>query len=69
MDFIENITISCGFGDFIAMESYFLDFENSPSLKRFKFYYPKFNNRTCMVKNINKNNFIRDITLLYKNHN
>lgn len=38
--------------------------ENSPSLKRFKFYYPKFNSNTCMVKNINKKNFIKDITLI-----
>jgi hypothetical protein len=38
--------------------------ENSPSFKRFKFYYPKFNHNTCMVKNINKKNFIKDITLI-----
>lgn len=37
--------------------------ENSPSLKGFKFYYPKFNHNTCMVKKINKKNFINNIKL------
>jgi len=68
MDFIENITISCGLGDFIAMDSYLLDCEKNKLKKVFIMERNFDQSKHKFIVNINSVKFKSSVyDLLFKN--